>query len=280
MEAPNQLHWSPDHIARFWDYWSSRDDAQETYFALQVGRGVVEFAEQVRPLRGLNVLDFGSGPGHLVPHLLSRGARVSAVDHSPNSISEAQRRFGSDPQWVEGKVFAGGETPWDDHSFDVAFCLETIEHLHSEDCVQIFDELHRVLKPGGYAVVTTPHNENLKNSHVYCPSCNSEFHRWQHLRSWSDAQLENQLVHQGYEVAFCEGLNFHDFQPTRQRGLRLSSLRRGLRSAVLSQLDRLLPRKFPHQRQFQRRITKSDRHHLAAIAMKPQNSSATIKAAA
>lgn len=280
MEAPNQLNWSADQIARFWDYWSARDDAQETYFALQVGKGVAEFAEHVQPLAGLKVLDFGSGPGHLVPHLLSRGAHVYAADHSPNSIEEAKQRFGDHAGWEEACVFDSGKTTWPDASFDVAFCLETIEHLHSKDCVQIFDEIHRVLRPGGFAVFTTPHNEDLQKSHVFCPSCNSEFHRWQHLRSWTDTQLRNQLTHQGYEIAFCEGLNFHDFQPVARRQLKFSSLRRWLRSQTLACFDKLFPRAFPNQRQLQRRIRKSDRHHLAAVAKKPLATTVSLDSAA
>lgn len=280
MDAPNQLSWSADQIARFWDYWSSRDDAQETYFALQVGKGVASFAEQVQPLVGLKVLDFGSGPGHLVPHLLARGAQVSVVDHSPHSIEEATRRFAHQSGWSEARVFDGGKTPWDDSSFDVVFCLETIEHLHSQDCVQIFDEIHRVLRPGGHAIYTTPHNEDLQRSHVFCPSCNSEFHRWQHLRSWSSDELQNQLQHQGYEVAFCEGLNFHDFQTKRDLSVKLSSVRRWLRAKAIATLDRIFPKAFPNQRQLQRLIRKSDRHHLAAVARKPLVTSVPLDKAA
>ncbi len=45
MDAPKTLAWSSDEIARFWDYWSGRDDSQETYFALQVGDGVARFVQ-------------------------------------------------------------------------------------------------------------------------------------------------------------------------------------------------------------------------------------------
>ena len=91
MQAPNQLEWSNDQIHRFWDYWSTRKDAQETYFALQVGKGVAEFARQVAPLAERDILDFGSGPGHLVTHLLAQGAQVSATDPSPQSVTEARQ---------------------------------------------------------------------------------------------------------------------------------------------------------------------------------------------
>lgn len=269
MDAPQTLSWSSDEIARFWDYWSSRNDSQETYFALQVGAGVARFAEQVNRLSGKHVLDFGSGPGHLVSHLLDRGAQVSAADHSPNSVDEVRRKFEAHPNWREARLFENGRLPWRDASFDVAFCLETIEHLHREDCARIFDELLRVLRPGGFVVFTTPNEEELDKQHVYCPSCNCHFHRWQHLRSWSHTQLNNELTAHGYEVPFCGGLDFHNFQPSPSSRVRLSTIKRTLRTRAFEMLDRIFPKPFPHGRLFQFRVKRSDRHHLAAVAVKP-----------
>lgn len=275
MEAPhtdaNQLEWSNEQIARFWDYWSTRDDAQDTYFALQVGAGVSRFASFATPLQGRRVLDFGAGPGHLTKHLLEQGAIVNATDPSPQSVSEADQRFANFEGWEGAREIENGRAPWPNASFDVVFCLETIEHLHTNQCTEVFDEIHRLLRPSGLAIFTTPHREDLQRSHVYCPCCNTEFHRWQHLRSWTDEALHDQLTQHGYEVDFCEGLNFHDFQPPTRRRHRLSSLRRAVRRLALEQLDKMLPRAFPHQRTLQRLIQKSDRHHLAAVARKPQS---------
>ena len=280
MEAANQLDWSDDQIARFWDYWSTRNDTQENYFALQVGRGVTNFASYVGPLESQQVLDFGSGPGHLVSYLLAQGAQVSATDTSPQSVEEAQHRYAGHAGWGEAKTLESGKAPWPDASFDVVFCLETIEHLHSEQCIQVFDEIHRLLRPGGHAVITTPRREDLQRSHVYCPNCNTEFHRWQHLRSWSEAQLQAQLQHQGYNVVFCEGLNFHDFQPSPMRRIRFGAVRRWLRTQVMQRLDRWWPRPFPQQRYLQRLIRKGDRHHLAAVARKPEADASVLRPAA
>lgn len=268
MDQPNAVSWTSDEIARFWDYWSAKGDSQETYFALQVGAGVAQFAEYVRSLSQLDVLDFGSGPGHLVPHLLKRGANVTAVDHSPNSVAEVSQRFRGQSGWIEARTFENDRLPWEANSFDAAFCLETIEHLHHDDCSHIFSELHRVLRPEGFIVYTTPNEEDLSKQQVYCPCCHSEFHRWQHLRSWSADQLTERLQAHGYSVPFCRGVNFRDFQPPSRRKNGLGTLRRQLRSAVLGWLDAMAPRAFPNQRALRRRLRKSTGHHLVAIAVK------------
>jgi SAM-dependent methyltransferase len=45
--------------------------------------------------------------------------------------------------------------PFPDKSFDVVTCLEFLEHTHTPSLV--LEEIHRVLKPGGHAIVSTPY---------------------------------------------------------------------------------------------------------------------------
>jgi len=44
--------------------------------------------------------------------------------------------------------------PFDDCQFDLICCYETIEHIGHRDL--FFDELHRVMKPGGILILTCP----------------------------------------------------------------------------------------------------------------------------
>jgi SAM-dependent methyltransferase len=48
-------------------------------------------------------------------------------------------------------------SPFDDHEFDLVFASHVLEHVPKPDLFRYFVELHRVLKPGGYLVVITPH---------------------------------------------------------------------------------------------------------------------------
>ena len=276
--ATRKLEWSPDQIARFWDHRSTRD-SQDSYFALQVGLAVTNVVEHVRPLDGLEVLDFGSGPGHLIPHLLDRGARVSAADHSPSSVEEVNNRFATHRNWGAASVCDGHRMPFDDNSFDAVFCLETIEHLHDDDCAAIFAELLRVLRPGGFALYTTPNEEDLEQHYVYCPSCDCEFHRMQHLRSWSAPQLTERLGSHGYEIPFCTGLDLFNFQP-RKKKWRFKTIRKSVKNLILGTLDRLIPKPFPKQRMLTRKVNARHRRNLIAIATKPVSASnVTAKAA-
>lgn len=81
-----------------------------------------------------------------------------------------------------------------DTSFDVVWSCCSIEHVNSfADLHQVYREIHRVLKPGGVAALTTEYN--LSNHHSYDP--NMLFTD----RYWIDYWLtgENPLI-QGFEL--------------------------------------------------------------------------------
>ncbi|MDN4166978.1 methyltransferase domain-containing protein [Cytophagales bacterium LB-30] len=44
--------------------------------------------------------------------------------------------------------------PFPDNSFDVAFCNHVMEHV--QDDIKAMSELHRILKPGGWAIIQIP----------------------------------------------------------------------------------------------------------------------------
>jgi SAM-dependent methyltransferase len=48
--------------------------------------------------------------------------------------------------------------PFRDNSFDAAYAFSVIEHL--DNFFEVFADLHRILKPGGFVVVLTPHFSN------------------------------------------------------------------------------------------------------------------------
>ena len=46
------------------------------------------------------------------------------------------------------------DIPFPDNTFDVAFCNHVMEHVR--DDIRATSELHRVLKPGGWAIIQSP----------------------------------------------------------------------------------------------------------------------------
>ncbi len=254
----------------FWDYCAGRPYAKDEYFSSQFGKGVVRFLESFIHLEKANVLDYGCGPGFLIEQLLSSGALVSGVDFSPESVSQLRTRFSTHPGWIDSRVLDGDRIPWNDRSFDLVCCIETIEHVLDEQLTPLLHECKRLLKPGGYVLLTTPNSEELSRQMVFCPNCQLEFHRWQHIRSWTPDLLRSELERVGFEVAFCRGVNFGVFQKHSKLVFYDLSPRLAisqLRFLANRFMDSVYPRDFPNGRVFRQLIESHGDRHLVAVAM-------------
>jgi SAM-dependent methyltransferase len=103
------------------------------------------------------ILDAGCGGGRNMVEL-ARYGRVTGVELSPLSAEIARGRG-------VGEVVAGSITdmPLATDSFDLAVCLDVIEHL--DDDRGALRELRRVVAPGGMLVVTVPAYQWLWSRH-------------------------------------------------------------------------------------------------------------------
>lgn len=100
------------------------------------------------------VLDVATGPGTLAFGAAARAARVDAVDFSPGMIEELTRRaVAQGVSNLEGAVMDAQALSFPDASFDVAFCM--FAYFFFPDRAKAFREMHRVLRPGGRALVAT-----------------------------------------------------------------------------------------------------------------------------
>jgi len=107
---------------------------------------VISFLQKISK-DNTTILDVGCGTGMAAEKLRSFGY-VYGIDISPRSIMEAKSRLD------EVCVSLGEELPFKDEVFDIVTCTETIEHLLN--LIKGLDEFNRVLKPGGYLVISTP----------------------------------------------------------------------------------------------------------------------------
>jgi 2-polyprenyl-3-methyl-5-hydroxy-6-metoxy-1,4-benzoquinol methylase len=178
-----ELVWSDELAERYWR-WQSH--FPEHYFTGKFGGRIVR---RLRPwLRGRRrVLDYGCGVGYLVPHLAALGIEVTATDHSAAAVDATNARNAA----VQGFIGAVpvAELAASDRRFDAIVSIEVIEHLTDPQLAEFLATLRHLLAPDGIAIITTPNEENLRAAETFCPSCQHVFHRWQHLRRWSAAEL-------------------------------------------------------------------------------------------
>ncbi|MGN6276253.1 MAG: class I SAM-dependent methyltransferase [Solirubrobacterales bacterium] len=130
------------------------------------------WASQV--VAGKEVLDAGCGLAYGT-HILASAdvCRIAGVDIDRAAIEEARRRV---PE-VADALRPGDirDLRFDDDSFDVVVCFETIEHV--EEPERALFEFRRVLRPGGLLLVSSP------NPDVY-PAGNEH-----HVREYRPAEL-------------------------------------------------------------------------------------------
>lgn len=187
-----ELVWTPEMIARFWDWQAG---TPEVYFTYQFG---AEIARTLAPWFAgrRRILDYGCGVGYLIPHLCRHAAEVHAADTSEVSVAEVNRRLGHLERFRGASTIRAlaerGET------FDVVLVIEVIEHLYDDALAALFADVRARLAPGGIAIFSTPNNEDRSRNMILCPESGKLFHRWQHVRSWSAESLERSLQQAGF----------------------------------------------------------------------------------
>lgn len=103
---------------------------------------------------GRDLLDAGCGPGLYAAELVCRGARVTGFDQSAQMVALAQERLGASAAIHHADL--DQELSWlPDASQDLALLALVMHHV--QDRRLALRELHRVLRPEGRVVISTPH---------------------------------------------------------------------------------------------------------------------------
>lgn len=102
-----------------------------------------------------SLLDIGCNVGAWLCDCLSRypNARIAGVDINESSLDRAKRLLPS----ADIRYASAEDLPFANESFHVVTCLEVLEHLPPDLRSKAFNEVHRVLRPGGRFIISVPH---------------------------------------------------------------------------------------------------------------------------
>ncbi len=114
------------------------------------------FTEHFPPLDGLRILKTDLWDEAKNTRILAwaseQGAETYAIDLSEPTVIQARDAF--EPGALRSAVADVRDLPFRDASFDAIYSMGTIEHFNETE--RAVDEIARVLKPGGRAIVGVP----------------------------------------------------------------------------------------------------------------------------
>jgi ubiquinone/menaquinone biosynthesis C-methylase UbiE len=140
------------------DEWAnSVDIASVDIDAVWQGTGCPEvrwITNQLGDVKGLRVLDLGSGLGEATVWFARAGAQVTALDISPGMLKVVEQV--ADRYCVSVTTVVGSATDlsgFPDATFDIVYGANVLHHVDIDVCL---DEVRRVLKPNGRAAFWDP----------------------------------------------------------------------------------------------------------------------------
>jgi len=135
----------------FWDsHWLSHD-VQKAITQLSGSIYWRRIFEKYFPRKGSKILEGGCGNGQLVYALSHWGYEAVGIDFAEETIAQVKKIM---PQ-LDVRLGDVRNLPIETASFDGYYSGGVIEHFW-EGYDDIVSEMHRVLKEGGYAIVTFP----------------------------------------------------------------------------------------------------------------------------
>jgi len=154
-------------------------------------------AEGPQPPAARTIVDAGCGEGYGAAMIQAAGARVIALDYDDASIDHVRRKY----PHVHALRVNLVQLPLADESVDAVVSLQVIEHLW--DLRGFLAECWRVLRPGGFLIVSTP------NRPVFSPGLGrgerpvNPFH----VEEFDAGQVADMLRVAGFEDVSVVGLH-------------------------------------------------------------------------
>lgn len=136
------------------------NQARISYFVPQICKHFGRDPKQDDCLKGLTILDVGSGGGLVCEPLAARGATVVGIDASAMSVQVAKRHALKSNLDIDYRHMLSTELAKQDQKFDVVINAEVVEHVPDQKA--LIKECGDLTKNKGFVILATL-NRTLKS---------------------------------------------------------------------------------------------------------------------
>jgi len=167
---------------------------EKGYWWYQARAEILEqiFAKKVS-LKEPEILNLGCGTGLISQRFLKFGSLIS-LDAGADALGFCAQNH------LDFLIQADAVSlPFQDRCFDACLCLDVIEHIQNHE--RVFAEIQRVLKPGGFLLITVPAFQWMW----------SQMDDFGHLRRYTRNQLLSLLKQAGLNPVLLSYYNFFLF---------------------------------------------------------------------
>jgi ubiquinone/menaquinone biosynthesis C-methylase UbiE len=214
----------------------------------QVLARVVEVAE---PQTSWRVLDVATGSGHTAFALAPRVTSVTAIDLTPEMLSEA-KKLGAELQ-ISNVLFQIADIhslPFPDASFELVTCRRAAHHFSKVN--KALDEMRRVLTPGGRLVIddrSVPEDDFVDETMNQLDWLHDE----SHIRQYRPSEWQRMLSEHGFKIELIEPYS---------RSRPLTSLTKDVSAANVAKIHSILQKLSGEQRKKLGVVTTNGEQHI------------------
>jgi ubiquinone/menaquinone biosynthesis C-methylase UbiE len=126
------------------------------------------------------VLEVGVGAGTDFVNWVRHGARATGVDLTPRSVELTRERLALEGLHADVRVADAERLPFAPDSFDIVYSYGVLHH--SPDTFSAIREVHRVLRPGGTALLMIYHVPSWVGFMLWALHCAAKLRPWRSPR--------------------------------------------------------------------------------------------------
>ncbi len=126
--------------------------------SIETVRWLTNHIEQHMVLKNKRILDWGCGPGRIIRHLpdvIGNDCEYYGTDYNKKSIEWCAANL---PGISFNLNSLNAELPYENNFMDVIYGISILTHLSGQKHYEWYNELYRILKPGGIMFLTSQGN--------------------------------------------------------------------------------------------------------------------------